>query len=345
MRHPVHALFRVTALAALLRVPRPRPGRGRPRSGRSGRPDHADEPRRGHRLPGEEVRGRAQDPEAGAGPGVDRPAWTSTRSRRARTSTSASSRSSASSSAISASSSSRRRSRSRATSRLTKALVTPELTDAFNEAKGGAAPTPPTPPAPTPPEPPPPPEAGDAAARVARARRSRERPGSRAGLGRQAGERHLGHRRRPERSAVREDDPRVSPRGRQRVPGPRDEGSRRRPLRRRDSDQRDVGRHRRLLHRGRGRRRRAGRGARLGRQPAGRFTSWASASAATRTRTKRKRTTRRRAGPPLLRRADGGYGLRLGDRQRRHEPRHPDRSGRAGAGPGWSSSRPSSATG
>ena len=42
---------------------------------------------------------------------------------------------------------------------LTKALVTPELTDAFNEAKGGGAgPTPPTPPvAATPPEPPPPP--------------------------------------------------------------------------------------------------------------------------------------------------------------------------------------------
>jgi hypothetical protein len=43
---------------------------------------------------------------------------------------------------------------------LTKALVTPELTDAFNEAKGGGAgPTPPTPPvASTPPEPPPPPK-------------------------------------------------------------------------------------------------------------------------------------------------------------------------------------------
>ena len=43
---------------------------------------------------------------------------------------------------------------------LTKALVTPELTDAFNEAKGGGAgPTPPTPPvAATPPEPPPPPK-------------------------------------------------------------------------------------------------------------------------------------------------------------------------------------------
>ena len=43
---------------------------------------------------------------------------------------------------------------------LTKALVTPELTDAFNEAKGGgASPTPPTPPvAATPPEPPPPPK-------------------------------------------------------------------------------------------------------------------------------------------------------------------------------------------
>ena len=43
---------------------------------------------------------------------------------------------------------------------LTKTLVTPELTDAFNEAKGGGAgPTPPTPPTPaTPPEPPPPPK-------------------------------------------------------------------------------------------------------------------------------------------------------------------------------------------
>ena len=39
---------------------------------------------------------------------------------------------------------------------LTKALVTPELTDAFNEAKGTAVPTAPTPP--TPPEPPPPPK-------------------------------------------------------------------------------------------------------------------------------------------------------------------------------------------
>ncbi len=39
---------------------------------------------------------------------------------------------------------------------LTKALVTPELTDAFNEAKGSGGPTPPTPA--TPPEPPPPPK-------------------------------------------------------------------------------------------------------------------------------------------------------------------------------------------
>ena len=67
MRHPVHALFRVTALAALLAFPARALRRRRPRPGRSGRPDHADEPRRGHRVPGEEVRGRAQDPEAGAG--------------------------------------------------------------------------------------------------------------------------------------------------------------------------------------------------------------------------------------------------------------------------------------
>ena len=71
MRHPVHALFRVTALAALLAFPARALAGSRPRSGRSGRPDHPDEPRRGHRLPGEEVRGRAQDPEAGAGPRVD----------------------------------------------------------------------------------------------------------------------------------------------------------------------------------------------------------------------------------------------------------------------------------
>ena len=87
-------------------------------------------------------------------------------------------------------------------------------------------------------EPPPPPKPATPPTR-GRTRRSGERPGSRAGLGRQAGERHLRHRRRPERSAVREDDPRLPPRGRERVPGPRDEGSRRRPLRRGDSDQRD----------------------------------------------------------------------------------------------------------
>ena len=54
---------------------------------------------------------------------------------------------------------------------------------------------------------------------------------------------------------------------------------------------------------------------------------------------------RRGAGPPLLRRADGGMRLRLGDRQRRHERRR-----RRSIRPGWrlpgsASSRPSSATG
>jgi hypothetical protein len=128
---------------------------------------------------------------------------------------------------------------------LTKALVTPELTDAFNEGEGWgdaaaatvhaaarAAET-----------------AGDAAA-VDRTGRLRGRPGSRARVRGQAGQRHLGHRRREQGSRVREDDPRVPPRGGDRVPRARDEGSRGRPLRRRDPDQRNVGRDGRLLHRG-----------------------------------------------------------------------------------------------
>ena len=84
---------------------------------------------------------------------------------------------------------------------LTKALVTPDLTAAFNEAKGSGAHGDPGDAARHAAA-----DARDAAARVdaERRRRPRQRPRSRGGVGRQAGERHLGHRRRPERPTVGE---------------------------------------------------------------------------------------------------------------------------------------------
>ena len=158
MRHSVHALFRVTALAALLLCSPPGGGRSGARPGRSGRPDNADEPGRRHRVPGEEVRGCAQNPQTGAGPGggggarqaPDQGAHAHPhRDRRS---------SSGSSSAILGIKQFKKAIEIQSDIGLTKALVTPELTDAFNEAKGEAAAAPAaTPPGAAPPATPPPP--------------------------------------------------------------------------------------------------------------------------------------------------------------------------------------------
>ena len=149
---------------------------------------------------------------------------------------------------------------------LTKALVTPDLTAAFNEAKGSGAPatpaTPPATPPPTPATPPPASTPSDADVPASGLVHEAVSEGK-------AGERDLNHRRCRRRDGVRKIDPGVPSRGGVRVPGPRDEGSRRREIRPGDSDQRNVGQHRRLLHRGRRRRRRADRGARVRRQPDG----------------------------------------------------------------------------
>ena len=229
---------------------------------------------------------------------------------------------------------------------LTKALVTPELTDAFNEAKGGGAgPTPPTPPV-----------AATATRAAAAAEAATPPPAAEPDVP-ASGLVHEPVSEGKQGSAISvtvavQNDLQFE----KMILAYRPEGASE-FLGREMKEVADgrygaeiptsatIGRRRRLLHRGRGRQRRAGRGARFGRQPAGRFTSWASASA--RHEDEDEDEEEDGEGPDhryfvgLM--AGSGIGWATGER--RHE-RTTSRSIRRGSpSPGCSRSRRSSATG